>query len=369
MIESHGPNAPRMASIQALRGIAAVAVVLGHAARHVNKAFGAPELITLFQAGHAGVDLFFVISGFIILFVHRLDVGWPACLGRYLNRRFTRVMPLYWIALAVTLAIAAMAGHAFPPVSTLAWSALLLPSVHEPLLGIAWTLQCEIVFYAVFAILIVSRAAGVVVMAAWFASIAVAEAGAWFGTVPQSLLGVFGLEFLMGMAAAQLVSFGHVRRPAALALAGLACFLAMMALESLGVVNGYANWARLVYGPAAALLIAGLAAIEQAERIHVPRWLQSVGEASYSIYLFQFVFIGGAWYAWQLLELDDPATRLVCFVVLVTASFAGGLLACRCIERPLLSLMRGREAGRGLRRAGAWPRHPTGGRASRPPSV
>ena len=53
----------RLMSIEVLRGVAATAVVLCHAARHIDKTFGAPGLIVVFQAGHSGVDLFFVISG------------------------------------------------------------------------------------------------------------------------------------------------------------------------------------------------------------------------------------------------------------------------------------------------------------------
>jgi exopolysaccharide production protein ExoZ len=118
VIRATPPAAARLSGIQGLRGIAAVAVVLSHAARHVNMAFGMPVLITAFQAGHAGVDLFFVISGFIILFVHHRDIGQPSRLCHYLGRRFNRVMPLYWVALGLTVGLSAVGGHS-PP--TLPW--------------------------------------------------------------------------------------------------------------------------------------------------------------------------------------------------------------------------------------------------------
>ena len=65
--------------------MAATAVVFYHAARHLNKIYGVPALMCVFQFGHAGVDLFFVISGFIILFVHYDDIGRPERLGRPSN--------------------------------------------------------------------------------------------------------------------------------------------------------------------------------------------------------------------------------------------------------------------------------------------
>jgi peptidoglycan/LPS O-acetylase OafA/YrhL len=75
----------RLGGIEALRGLAAISVIFYHVSRHVNQAFGTPGLVAAFQAGHAGVELFFVISGFIILFVHGQDSGRPRRLGHYIS--------------------------------------------------------------------------------------------------------------------------------------------------------------------------------------------------------------------------------------------------------------------------------------------
>ena len=187
----------RLSGIEALRGIAATAVVFSHAARHVDKAFGAPGLITAFQAGHAGVDLFFVLSGFIILFVHRRDIGQPGRLQHYLGRRFNRVMPLYWLVLALTIGMSVAGRHDAPSLPWLLWSAALLPSLSEPLLGIAWTLQFEVVFYAAFAVLIVSRGAGLALLAVWFAWIVAAALGLDSTGVPGSLCGFSDSKWLL----------------------------------------------------------------------------------------------------------------------------------------------------------------------------
>ena len=154
------PERPRLGGIEALRGLAASAVVLYHAARHVDKAYGAPGLAHAFLPGHAGVDLFFVLSGFIILHVHARDIGVPARLPHYANRRFSRVMPLYWVALCVTILAGSLGGHGWPAPWRVAVSASLLPAHLEPLLGVAWTLQYEIVFYAAFALLVLDRKSG-----------------------------------------------------------------------------------------------------------------------------------------------------------------------------------------------------------------
>lgn len=144
-----------------------MAVILFHAARHIDKTFGAPGLVTLFQAGHAGVDLFFVLSGFIILFVHRRDIGRADRLGHYVRRRISRVLPLYWIALTLTLLMGAAGSGAAPAATAILLSAFLIPTVSEPLLGTAWTLQCEAVFYVVFSVLILNKRLGMALLAVW----------------------------------------------------------------------------------------------------------------------------------------------------------------------------------------------------------
>ena len=332
----------RLSGIEALRGVAAAAVVLSHSARHVDKAFGAPGLITAFQAGHAGVDLFFTISGFIILFVHRPDIGQPNRLRHYLGRRFTRVMPLYWAALGLTLGMSMAAGHALPAALRLLWSAALLPSLQEPLLGIAWTLQFEVVFYAAFAILILQRTVGLALMAAWLACIVLALSGGVVAGVPPQLHDIYGLEFFMGMAAAQWLHRGTAPSPRLVAGIGALLFVAMLVLESAGILDGYGVAARFAYGVPAAVLIVGVGSAEQAGRLAVPGWLRTLGGASYSIYLFQFVFIGLVWQGWLAAKLDRHVPNLVLFAALAGTALIGGIVMARLVERPLLRLMRGK---------------------------
>ena len=335
----------RLIGIEALRGVAATAVVLSHAAGHVDKAFGAPMLMTFFRAGHAGVDLFFAVSGFIIFFVHRGDIGRPDRLRHYLGRRFNRVLPLYWTALAVTVAMIVAGGHALPAPVQLLWFAALLPTVADPLLGIAWTLQFEMVFYAVFAVLIASRRAGAALLTAWLCWIIATAAGYWSGAIPAALCGAFGFEFFMGMAAAALLSRGRVPAPRLLAALALAAFAAALVLESAGILGGFGVAARFAYGIPAALLILGISAAEQQHALSIPRWLRVLGGASYSIYLFQFVFIGVVWQTLIALSLERRVSHLVLFLLLAAAAVIGGLMTARLVEQPLLQAMRGPRRG------------------------
>jgi peptidoglycan/LPS O-acetylase OafA/YrhL len=335
-------SSTKLTGIQALRGIAAAAVVLCHAARHVDKAYGAPGLVAVFQPGHAGVDLFFVISGFIILTVHRSDVGHQDRLKHYLGRRINRVVPLYWIALATTVGMSLAGGHAFPSLPWFAWCAALLPTTQEPLLGIAWTLQFEMLFYTAFAVLILNRRVGFTVLAAWFGWMVGAS---MFGAprIPAALYDSYGMEFFLGMGAALAVRHRPIPAPYLVAAAGAVLLLVSMGLESAGAFASYGIAARTAYGIPAALLVLGIAGAERAGQLRVPAWLDSAGGVSYSIYLFQFVFIGAAWQVWVKTGLDHRAPPVICFLVLAAAGLVGGYWTGRLVERPLLSLSRRRR--------------------------
>lgn len=331
----------KLACIEACRGLAAIAVVLYHVARHIDKVSGAPSLTEFFRFGHAGVDLFFVISGFIILFVHYEDIGRPCRLKHYLERRFTRIFPIYWIALSLTLLMSVVGGHASPGLTDFVWSSLLIPSQHEPLLGVAWTLQYEIVFYAVFALLIFNRAAGVLVMLGWFSIVGVSYILAWKGSATAHLLlGSYNLEFFAGLTAGWWFKRHRVPLSSFVFASGLALFGSSAVLEDMGWMNGYADIARLAYGIPAMLIVAGAAETSRSGRVALPGILCLCGNASYSIYLFQFVFIGFLWKTLAVTGLDRTMAPALLFAILSFGAVGGGILVFRSVEHPLMRYLR-----------------------------
>jgi exopolysaccharide production protein ExoZ len=137
--------------IQILRAVAAIAVVLHHALEQSNGASGrfSPDWLT--TAGAAGVDIFFVISGFIMLHVSFLPRRPVPSAGTFLFRRATRIYPLYWLCCIAILLISAagfLSSHRYS-VSKIISSMLLLPG--ETIIGVSWTLVYEMYFYFVFA--------------------------------------------------------------------------------------------------------------------------------------------------------------------------------------------------------------------------
>ncbi|MBL9049437.1 MAG: acyltransferase [Tabrizicola sp.] len=140
--------------LQMLRGVAATLVVLFHLQAAAVAEGHDPGILGWFHGGEAGVDVFFVLSGFVIF--HAVQGKADRGAGWFLRQRFWRIVPPYWAALGLTfLAMAALAvmrgdWSEWPLASQAAVSALLLP-LPGHVMGVAWTLTVEGMFYLVFA--------------------------------------------------------------------------------------------------------------------------------------------------------------------------------------------------------------------------
>lgn len=249
-------------SLQAGRGIAAVAVVLYHASMAGRDFGGMQKAYDILSYGRFGVDFFFVLSGFII---YHSTVGRRKGLRQYAMARFRRVyLPYFPIGIAMALLYASFHKHS----GQWSWisSLTLAPINLLPALVVAWTLQHEIMFYVLFGLFYFSGTL-VIGLAAWIMCIVLVGHHVPFADV--------NLEFLFGIAAAILYRRGHVPR-----------FLIVVApiLLVIWILLGGDDAHRVWVGAAAACVIATLADSERHGR-SVPRPLLFLGAASYSLYL------------------------------------------------------------------------------------
>lgn len=140
---------PRILELDALRGLAALAVVLFHYTTRYDQLFGYSEPLAVDVSwGHYGVDLFFMLSGFVILMtLERTSNAWRFAWGR-----FSRLYPAYWASAAVTFAVVALCKLPGQEVSLS--EALVNLTMVQALLGAPhidgayWSLQAELIFYA-----------------------------------------------------------------------------------------------------------------------------------------------------------------------------------------------------------------------------
>lgn len=230
-------------------------------------------------------------------------------------------------------------GHGWPDLKSLVWSATLLPSFSEPLLGIAWTLQFEMMFYAVFAVLIVNRVAGWILILGWLALIVAGHWDADVSGIPIFPSG-YSLQFFFGMVAAGLVKRNRIARPYPIAALGGVLFVCSIILVNEGLLHGTSTFARYAFGISASILVAGIAAAEITGRRIGFAALDRLGNASYSLYIWQFVFIGLVWQMLLGASLERQIPHWMVFCTLAIGGIGGGLMAHYVVERPLTRLVR-----------------------------
>lgn len=274
-------------SLQVFRGLAALAVVAHHAAVS-TQAFvgGVPGFAeAIFGLGYLGVDFFFVLSGFIIMYAHMGDTRSSESVRRYAFKRLVRIFPAYLpISIALIALYTAMPGFSASGGRdySLVSSLLLLPADRPPALSVAWTLVHELMFYAVFLLFFVSRRWLFVGLVVWgggiiASNLAMAPSG-WL-RYPLSWLNI---EFMVGVLSAWIVKSEIYRgSPQRLVVLGLGAASAMLIV----IHHDPSAYLRLLFSSGLACMMVGFALWEKSVPLSWPGWLLLMGNASYSIYL------------------------------------------------------------------------------------
>lgn len=309
--------------LQALRAVAALAVLLHHAGHAAQKLAGPMPFIGLTRLGLVGVDLFFVLSGFVIL---HASVGRGLTMRQYARSRFRRIYLPYW---PVGLAYAAYVYLLVQPSAALPFGLLTsvtLAPIGRPALNVAWTLQHELVFYALVGIGLFSGwwRTG---LALWCAGIALC----WLAGIRTPIgFQPIDAEFLLGAAAWAAWKKGDPRIIGAVSGA--------MIMAAIGMAVGGAQAGIERAGPIAAAavfaaLLPWLVRAEQAGRLRLPASLRFLGDASYSIYLVHPLTL------LVLIPLWPGAGSTAIFLIAAATGLATGIAYHLVVERPLLALM------------------------------
>ncbi len=337
-------------SIQICRGVAALMVLLGHVGGSIaaEKYFGIASFGIPFSFGHAGVEFFFVLSGFIITHVHAADIGRPERLVPYLRKRIVRIYPAYLIVFFVTF----FAAMPFPSIwatmphdlQTIVVSLLLLPQslggIHDhigaPVVGVAWSLQYEMVFYAFVACLIASRGLATLLVAALLVNFATC----WIGSgceFPRSFFATTWIPlFALGMATAYIAKNWKIRHPWWLVAIGTAGFLATGLAEVLTRADPFMSDPRVLYGSFSAILIVGLVAAEKSGALRLrPSFMTTFGDASYALYLIHSPIVSVMCKLAMALGLRGLLGASVSYVVILAVCIFGSIAFYLWVERPI----------------------------------
>jgi exopolysaccharide production protein ExoZ len=334
-----------LTSLQIGRGLAAMFVVLFHLNNSVwseAKYFPHP-FSPLLSFGNAGVQFFFVLSGFIIYLVHARDIGMPDRLKAFALKRFVRIYPTYWLVLAVFIVVLSVEpfwGTADQRrLGNLVASVLLIPWPVEPILSVAWTLKYEVMFYTIFAVAIINATTGLLLFAIWQLA---CIGNVLFGSSIFSdsmILSANNLLFAFGLFAAYRFKMHRCPAPGVFAMAGAALFLATGLHQVFATEPLPADVYVLSFGLASAVVILGACSYERSFGINAPRWLAVIGDASYLIYLVHLPLLS---IFTKLLFTSGLAQRLpewTSMLLLFSVAIAGGIAVSKTVEMPLVALL------------------------------
>jgi exopolysaccharide production protein ExoZ len=345
----------RIDPIQLLRAIAVLMVVVYHLSVLFPDPLAARWAVPApLYFGYAGVDLFFVVSGFIITHVTRRD---PFDLRAFALKRAFRILPLYWLVTTLIVGIWLVRPGLIDVRAASAWrylldSYLLVPTGERPLLGVGWTLQHEFQFYALMAVLLAfgARRAAVPVLLALFGIGVVLRVVVDPGLDlwDWKVFSLYAVQFALGIVLYRIHARWRIGYPALLVVGGVALFVAtsslatplMNAAREVTVIpaGSFGLIRTLGYGAASFVLALGVLNLPQAQDLTGSgsgRAMLAIGDASFSIYLFHNLVL-------QALSLGTrrlPDEAWLGFLLLpggVVAVIASGVFVHRIIERPLL---------------------------------
>jgi exopolysaccharide production protein ExoZ len=344
-------------SIQILRALAATLVVVGHSyhdAGYIALQTARPAIdLSYFDTGF-GVDIFFVISGFIMIYTTADSFGRPGAALTFLKRRFVRIAPLYWLMTTGVIVVAFVAPR-YLNVPIESWhsivaSYLFVPDIRgngeaRPILAAGWTLNYEMFFYAAFACcLMLPLRRGVLWLSGFFIAISVLGAvvalpGVVLPFWTDSIVLEFMLGVLIGLAC---LSSWRLSGGTALMLTATAIGLAI----ALGPIW---EWNHILprflcAGMPAALLVAAAAWGPSLSPTRFVTLLVALGDASYCLYLTHPFVLRPLRNIWMALDGGLlPLGLYVAVCVLIAAM--GAIAIYRLIEKPLTSGLQRRMRG------------------------
>jgi len=318
-------------NLQTLRAFAAINVIVFHVIS-ISSSYGMPteHLLFLQGWGASGVDIFFVISGFVML---HTQMRKKRNVATFYASRIIRIVPIYWFVTSVFVALVFIPGVYRELTVTPGWVVSSYFFVSQPvtgafpLNGVGWTLEWEMLFYLVFGASLVFRS--------WKASVVFTFVALCVVSYVSGHLLVF--EFFGGMVIAGIYNFRKFGP-----LLGGGVFLGGVMLLLLSLYEGMTMWDMreagldrfFVWGIPAFLIVFGCIASPQ---ISSPK-TQFLGDASYSIYLVQSLSVPGFYRLvgmWPI-EVNYDVLAVICLAV----SVFGGVVMHLLIERPMNRALR-----------------------------
>ncbi|ACE91427.1 MULTISPECIES: acyltransferase family protein [Rhizobium] len=334
-------------SVQYLRAVAAIAVTIFH----VAFIFG-----WNFVPLAAGVDLFFIISGFIMWTISDAK---PTAPLQFIRNRIQRVLPIYWICTLLFVVAATVSpknyDNAVFGAADIIRSLLFVPyadgtGVVQPVLVPGWTLNYEMFFYTAFCLVLFLKGRTERLLAITGFLMLCVAIGLFAPVTPYSIVyaSPLLLEFLAGIVIAFVMSRADVtstKLSVALMVLGLVSIAASSFLDK---PNGFIRV--LVWGVPSVLIVLGALVAERASLFPKLTWLKILGDSSYSLYLTHMIAIGVAKLAIYIAGVErwtaPLALRIPLLVVTTIFCVSVGLVFYFCVEKKIAQFLKRLERDR-----------------------
>lgn len=317
-------------NIQALRAIAALLVVCVHAST-ILEVYGLN--VQFLRFGHSGVDIFFVISGFIMVYTTRAGTT-P---GRFMLNRFIRVAPFYYVITFFVFGLVLVAPSVFQSTegdwTQLIKSVLFIPfeksnGLVAPTVFVGWTLNYEMAFYVLFAVSLFLP------KYRYIALIAVLTGLVLLNPFAENLFSQFYtnpiiIEFAAGMVIA--MNFGRVKALKFGILWFLLGFVAIIFFQH------YAVDRAIKYGLPAVIILIGALSMER-QNIKLSQF-KLLGDASYSIYLTHFFVTQAVTKIAEKLG-GGIMMAVTLFLLSLLISSVVGIFVHKIVEKPLVNVLK-----------------------------
>ena len=324
-----GLTSQSFVGLQVGRGFAALIVLLFHNAlifeseKYWNNGFYSG----IFGFGHSGVEFFFVLSGFIICYAHRDDIGRSSQAARYAVKRLIRVYPIYWIITIILYFATIASGNAKN--NLLLGSLLLFGLENDAIIPVAWTLFHEVIFYIIFAILIYKKIFGIITFGIWFfACFLIID-------MPPLHYIVHPINLLFGFGIAAFFISKYEKRIFGGATLGMTLFFAV-AIEDMYIKSLSPTSLSFCYGIASVLFVLGAISSERLGKLRALPGLRFLGDASYSLYLIHYPLLSLLAKIFMAIPVLRALPHFISFGLLTLICIAAALACNLWVEKPIL---------------------------------
>lgn len=344
----------KIQNIQALRGIAVLSVVLFHLITIEKKYGGTTTILSdFFEFSMFGVDLFFVMSGFIMVVITREKFRNTKQGLHFLYHRISRIYPMYWIysilVLGVFLANPSLVNSSQGNQADILASFLLIPSDIFPLLMVGWTLIHEMYFYLIFflILLFIHERYMPVAILLWgmiivFLNIVLEPDN----SLSKLLLHPLNLEFIGGCLLAK-ICLGEGKPQIKTRVLFILSAAGLIALffgydfyrQMTGQLEPLDWWRPFIFGLPTMLLVFCFVNMEKNGFI-IHSFIIKIGDASYSIYLSHILTLNVMGRLWQTVSSDTLYDNVIMIPLLLALTIIVGIASYIFIEKPILKLTR-----------------------------